>query len=66
MYDLKKALNSILEVKDSTIKTYERNIKRLARIAGHETVPDSKSWLVGDKGKTLLKKIEKIEYQNNS
>jgi hypothetical protein len=53
-------LKKILKVKDSTLKTYERNIKRLARIAGHDTVPTNKGWIAAEKGKALIGKINKM------
>ena len=53
-------LKKILKVKDSTLKTYERNIKRLARIAGHDKIPPNKGWIAGEKGKTLIGKLNKM------
>ena len=47
-------------MKDSTLKTYERNIKRLARIAGHDKIPPNKGWIAGEKGKTLIGKLNKM------
>jgi len=43
----------------ATIKSYARNIRRLAKIAGLDTVPNNKGWLSTDKGKKLRNKIQK-------
>jgi len=60
-FDLVGALKKMNpSVKESTLKTYARSIRRLAKIAGHDTVPNTKGWLVSDKGKALLQKIEKM------
>ena len=45
--------------KPATLKTYERNIKRLSLFAGLAAVPSNKGWLDGAKGKALRDKINK-------
>ena len=45
--------------KPATLKSYARNIRRLAKFAGLKSVPHNKGWLDGAKGKTLRNKINK-------
>jgi len=59
-YNVGSSLKKILDVKESTLKTYIRNIKRLSKIADHENVPSNQGWLINKKGDALIKKIEKL------
>ena len=45
--------------KPATLKSYARNIRRLAKFAGLKSVPHNKGWLDGAKGKSLRNKINK-------
>ena len=60
-FDLKAALKKVCKnCKESTLKTYERNLRRLSKIAGFEEIPKNKGWLVGDSGKALIKKLQRM------
>jgi len=59
-YNVHAALKKILKVKETTLKTYARNIKRLAKEAGFDNVPSNKGWLVKENGKKLVSKISKM------
>ena len=60
-FDLRAALKKVCSnCKESTLKTYERNFRRLARVAGFDAVPETKGWLVGEPGKKLIRKLEKM------
>ena len=59
-FDVQAALKKFCKTcKPTTIASYARNIRRLSKIAGNDEVPSTKGWLAGDKGKALIKKIEK-------
>mgnify|MGYP003724871105 CR=1 FL=1 len=47
------------KVKEATVKSYYRNIKRLAKISGLAEIPESKNWLTAEKGRALIRKIKK-------
>lgn len=57
---LKKLRETCKGCTEGTLKTYERAIRRLAKIAGLDSVPDNKGWLSGDKGKALRNKVERL------
>ena len=50
-------LKKNLKIKANSIQTYFRNIKRIARIVGHDEVPKSSKWLKGEDAKKLKKKL---------
>ena len=59
-FDVTKALKKFCtDCKASTIASYARNIRRLAKMAGHDSVPSTKGWLTAKKGKDLIKTVEK-------
>ena len=62
---MKDALKNILKVKESTIKTYLYNIKRLSKIAGYDSIPENKGWLNAEKGKELIKKVGNLPLKQN-
>ena len=45
MEAFKKKLRALSKVRDSTANTYMYNIRRLARLAGHDTIPEKGAWL---------------------
>ena len=51
-------LKKNLKIKQNSIQTYFRNIKRIARIVGHDEVPKSSKWLQGEDGIKLKKKLD--------
>ena len=50
-------LKRILKVTPQTVNTYMRNIRRLAKIAGLDSIPAGKGWLSGKKGSALVKVV---------
>jgi hypothetical protein len=60
-FDALKKLRATCDgCKETTIKSYHRTLKRLAKIAGHDSIPSNKIWLVGDKGKALIRELNKL------
>ena len=53
-------LKKNLKIKANSIQTYFRNIKRIARIVGHDEVPKSSKWLKGEDAKKLKKKLDDL------
>jgi hypothetical protein len=56
MEAFKKKLRALSKVRDSTVQTYMFNIRRLARLAGHDTIPEKGAWLNTKKLRTLVAK----------
>lgn len=57
---LEKLAKTCTSCKQSTLKTYARNLRRLAKMSGHDNVPSTKGWLFGAKGKDLIKQVSKL------
>jgi hypothetical protein len=58
--DLEKEIKKVCDgCSESTRKTYAASIRRLAKYAGLDEVPTTKTWIWGKRGETLIKQIKR-------